>query len=61
MSTYRACTMADRVVLIHDMPDRLVHSELDVEQASLLLHQLQIALRQSLGALRQAAEHPAAR
>ena len=48
MSSFRACAMADRVVLIHDMPDRVVISELDVEQAGLLLRQMQIAMREAL-------------
>ncbi len=53
MSTYSACTMADRVVLIHDMADQTVFSELDVEQADLLLQQLELAVRGLVNALRQ--------
>jgi len=37
--------MAGRVVITHDMPDATVISELDVEQADVLLQQLQIAVR----------------
>lgn len=48
MSSFRARAMADRIVLIHDMPDRVVVSELDVEQADLLLRQMQIAIREAL-------------
>ena len=45
MSTYRACAIAGRVVMIHDMDDRTAISELEVDQADLLLQQLEIALR----------------
>ncbi len=55
MSTYRVATMANRVVLIHDMPDRVVVSELDLEQADLLLEQLQMAVSAQLMALRDGA------
>lgn len=61
MSTYRVCAMADRVVLIHDLADRTVHSELDAEQADMLLQQLQQALEQSLTVLRATAGDVAAR
>jgi hypothetical protein len=44
MSTYRACAIPGRVVLIHDMPDQIVISELDLEQADVLLRQLQAAI-----------------
>jgi len=44
-SSYRAQAMAGRVVITHDMPDATVISELDVEQADVLLQQLQIAVR----------------
>jgi len=58
MSTYRACTLADRVVLIHDMSDRTVISELDAEQADVLLHQMQLAVGQAIAALRLKAREP---
>ena len=51
MSTLQARTMSDRVVLIHDTLDRTIISELDIDQASLLLEQLQEAVRQTLAAL----------
>ncbi len=44
MSSFRACSMANRVVLIHDMDDRTIISELDLVQADLLLEQLQHAV-----------------
>ena len=53
MSTYRACSFSDRVVLIHDMDEQTVISELDLEQADLLLEQLQAAVGTQLAALRQ--------
>ena len=37
--------MFDRVVLIHDLPEQTIISELDVEQADVLLEQLQAAVR----------------
>ncbi len=55
MSTLQARTMSDRVVLIHDTQDRTIISELDIDQASLLLEQLQDAVRQTLTALRHRA------
>ena len=55
MSTLQARTMSDRVVLIHDTQDRTIISELDIDQASLLLEQLQEAVRQTLAALKQRA------
>ena len=55
MSTLQARTMSDRVVLIHDTKDRTIISELDIDQASLLLEQLQEAVRETLQALRQRA------
>ena len=58
MSTYRACTFSDRVVLIHDMEEQTVISELDLEQADLLLEQLQAAVLTQLTALRQQAAVP---
>lgn len=61
MSTYRACALADRVMLIHDMPDRIVVSELCADQADLLLQQLEIAVRRSIAALRGKAQDRAAR
>ncbi len=58
MSTYRACTVVDRVVLIHDMLDQTIISELDAEQADVLLHQMQIAVGQAIAALRLRAGEP---
>ncbi len=58
MSTYRACTIADRVVLIHDMVDQTVISEMDAEQADVLLHQMQVAVGQAIAALRLKATEP---
>ncbi len=52
MSTMQARTMSDRVVLIHDTQDRTIISELDVDQASLLLEQLQCAVTETLANLR---------
>ena len=52
MSTLQARTMSDRVVLIHDTQDRTIISELDIDQAALLLEQLQDAVRQTLATLR---------
>ncbi|MDJ0388960.1 hypothetical protein QMO56_12620 [Roseomonas sp. E05] len=47
-SSYRAQAISGRVVITHDMPTATVISELDVEQADLLLQQLQIAVRRVL-------------
>jgi len=47
-SSYRAQAIAGRVVITHDMPTATVISELDVEQADLLLQQLEIAVRKVL-------------
>ncbi len=55
MSTYRACTFADRVVLIHDMAEQTVISELDLIQADLLLEQLQMAVSSQIAARRERA------
>ncbi len=55
MSTLQARTMSDRVVLIHDTQDRTIISELDIDQASLLLEQLQEAVGQTLAALKRRA------
>ena len=55
MSTYRACTFADRVVVIHDMAEQTVISELDLVQADLLLEQLQIAVSSQIAARRERA------
>lgn len=55
MSTYRACAIAGRVVMIHDMDDRTAISELEADQAGLLLQQLEIALR---AVLRQDTSYP---
>ncbi len=52
MSTYQIRAIADRVILIHDMADQTIFSELDVEQADVLLQQLQTALGHSLASLR---------
>ena len=58
MSTYRACTVADRVVLIHDMAEQTVISELDLVQADLLLEQLQMAVSSQIAARREwASQH----
>ncbi len=48
MSTIRACSMVNRVVLIHDMAEQTIISELDLEQADLLLEQLQQAVSQQI-------------
>ncbi len=53
MSTYRACSIAGRVVLIHDMVEQTVISELDLDQADLLLEQLQRAVDIQLIAMRE--------
>lgn len=45
-STLRACAIPGRVVMIHDMPDRTVVSELDAAEADLLLAQMERALRE---------------
>ena len=45
MSTFRAQAIAGRVVVIHDMPDQTVISELDAEQADVLLQQIEAAKR----------------
>ena len=61
MSTYRACTLADRVVLIHDMAEQTVISELDLVQADLLLEQLQMAVSSQIAARRErAGQHASA-
>jgi hypothetical protein len=44
-SSYRAQPMAGRVAITHDMPHARVISELDLEQADVLLQQLQQAIR----------------
>lgn len=51
MSTLQARTMFDRVVLIHDLPEQTIISELDVEQADVLLAQLQAAVRSIMAAV----------
>ncbi len=43
--------MFDRVVLIHDLPEQTIISELDVEQADVLLAQLQAAVRSIMAAV----------
>ncbi len=45
MSTFRIQAVPGRVMVIHDMPDAAIVSELDVEQADVLLQQLEIAVR----------------
>jgi hypothetical protein len=47
--------MFDRVVLIHDTPDQTIISELDIEQAGMLLEQLQDCVSCVLDGLRQRA------
>lgn len=58
MSSIRIHAIAGRVVLVHDMPDRVAYAELDVEQADVLLQQLEWAKRKALRSLR--AQHPTA-
>ncbi len=55
MSTYSARQLGDRVVIIHDMRDQTVFSELDIEQADLLVEQLQTALMLATATLRETA------
>ncbi len=45
--------MFDRVVLIHDLPEQTIISELDVEQADVLLEQLQDAVRTIMEAVQE--------
>lgn len=40
-------------MLIHDMRDQTVYSELDVEQADILLQQLELAVQKATSMLRQ--------
>jgi hypothetical protein len=47
-SSYRVQPIAGRVVITHDMPDTTIISELDVDQADVLLQQLQNAVRTAL-------------
>lgn len=49
MSTFQIQAIAGRVVVVHDMPNLAVVSELDVEQADVLLQQLERAVRAVLG------------
>jgi hypothetical protein len=53
MSTIQTCTIHDRIVLIHDTAEQTIFSELDVEQASVLLEQLQEAVAVVLGRLKK--------
>jgi hypothetical protein len=55
MSTIQTCTMHDRVVLIYDTPEQTIISELDIEQASVLLEQLQDAVQSVLAGFRERA------
>lgn len=50
-STLRAVAIPGRVVVVHDMPDRTVVSELDAAEADVLLRQLEAALREALRGL----------
>jgi hypothetical protein len=50
MSSYRACAITGRVIIIHDMADRTVISELDLDQACIFLRQLQTALHSQIAA-----------
>ena len=59
MSTYCARPLGDRVVVIHDSADHTIFSELDIEQAGILLEQLRLALKIAANALRQTAFAPA--
>ena len=43
MSTISVQAIAGRVVLVHDTPTQIIHSELDVEQANTLLEALERA------------------
>lgn len=43
-STFQVRSMAGPTVVVHDMYDRTVISEVDLEQADLLLEQLQTAV-----------------
>lgn len=45
--------MYDRVALIHDTPDQTIISEMDIEQASVLLEQLQEAVGTVLAGYRE--------
>ena len=59
MSSFRAHSMAGRVVLIHDMVDQAIISEFDVEQAATLLNQLEAALAEVLDGLSKRPATPA--
>ncbi len=52
MSTYCAQPLGDRIMIIHDMASETIFSELDVEQAELLMRQLQAALLTAISAAR---------
>ena len=49
--------MANRVVLVHDMEEQTVISELDLEQADLLLEQLQHAVSHQIRQRAHVARH----
>lgn len=51
MSSYSAREMAGRVVVVHDMDDSTAVSELDVDQAAILIEQMQAAMSQALKTL----------
>jgi hypothetical protein len=52
-SFFKVQHLTGRVVITHDMPHATVISELSIEQADVLLQQLQIAVRHVLQGLRQ--------
>ncbi len=55
MSAIQTRAMVDRIVIIHDTADQTIISELDIEQAGLLLEQLQDSIASVLDALRHRA------
>ncbi|WP_376091870.1 hypothetical protein ACE7GA_22540 [Roseomonas sp. CCTCC AB2023176] len=59
MSSFRAHSMAGRVVLVHDMDEQTIISEFDVEQASTLLNQLETALAEVLEGIAKRPATPA--
>ena len=58
MNTFRALAMTDRVVLVHDTDDVVTTSELAVEQATLLLRQLEIAVHRARRFRNSSADEP---
>ncbi|WP_426956988.1 hypothetical protein [Muricoccus radiodurans] len=58
MSSIRAHAIEGRVVVVHDMTDRVVISEFEADQAANLLEQLQRALGQVLRGLSERAAAP---